>query len=64
MQSLIESLNQYVAAFNAVDDETVCNLVSNAHAAEFLCEQVPLIDLPDKELERVYYFRWWTYRKH
>ena len=64
MTDLTEIVKRYVASFNAVDDETVCNLVSNADAADFLCEQVPLIDLPDKELERVYYFRWWTYRKH
>ena len=23
-----------------------------------------MIDLPDKDIEETYYFRWWTYRKH
>jgi len=25
---------------------------------------VPLFECPDKDFERTYYFRWWTYRKH
>ena len=25
---------------------------------------VPLFDCPDKDIEEIYYFRWWTYRKH
>jgi len=27
-------------------------------------ENVPLADLPDADMERTYYFRWWAYRKH
>jgi hypothetical protein len=29
-----------------------------------MADHVPLIDIPDRELEQIYYFRWWTYRKH
>ena len=25
---------------------------------------VPLFECPDKDIEKVYYFRWWTFRKH
>ena len=58
------SLREYVAAFNAADDETVTNAVPNAEAAEFLEANVPRFSCPDAEVERTYYFRWWTYRKH
>ncbi len=27
-------------------------------------DNIPLFECPDKELEKTYYFRWWTYRKH
>ena len=27
-------------------------------------ENVPRFECPDKELEEIYYFRWWTFRKH
>ena len=30
----------------------------------FLRDNIPLFECPDKELEQTYYFRWWTYRKH
>jgi hypothetical protein len=29
-----------------------------------MTDEVPFFECPDKELERIYYFRWWTYRKH
>lgn len=58
------TLHEYVTAFNAMDDETVTNAVSNAKAAEFLEANVPRFSCPDADVERTYYFRWWTYRKH
>ena len=58
------SLREYVAAFNAADDETVTNAISNADAADFLAANVPRFSCPDADVERTYYFRWWTYRKH
>jgi hypothetical protein len=29
-----------------------------------MTENIPFFDCPDREFEKVYYFRWWTYRKH
>lgn len=56
-------LASYVEQFNADDDELYAN-ISNAEALEFLEQNIPLFDCPDKDIERTYYFRWWTYRKH
>ena len=53
----------YIAAFNADDEELYIQDIDNAHSAEFLYPQLPLIDLPDKIIEKVYYYRWWTLRK-
>ena len=55
---------QYIEAFNANDDELYGNEYPNAKAWEFLEKNIPRFECPDKELERTYYFRWWTYRKH
>ena len=33
-------------------------------AEGWLSENIPLIDIPDKLLEEIYYFRWWVFRKH
>jgi hypothetical protein len=30
----------------------------------WLENNIPLFECPDKELEEVYYFRWWIFRKH
>ena len=59
-----KKLHAYIAAFNACDNELYPQLIPNRDAELFLAENIPLIDCPDKELERVYYFRWWTFRKH
>ena len=61
---LQEKLRGYVEQFNRDDDETIVNEVSNAQAGGWLRERVPRIAVPDAEIERTYYFRWWTYRKH
>src|SRR5690606_34739246 len=54
----------YVTQFNSNDNEAVINKISNAQSFEWLNENVPLLDCPDKEIEEKYYFRWWSYRKH
>lgn len=61
---LAATLASYVAEFNAADEERVTNAVPNSAAAEFLSRNVPLFNCPDADIERAYYFRWWTYRKH
>ena len=30
----------------------------------WIAENAPLFDCPDKKFEEIYYFRWWTFRKH
>ena len=59
-----ETLQTYVAQFNAGDNELYPQHVPNAQAAAFLQANVPRFECPDAEIERTYYFRWWTYRKH
>jgi len=61
---LVTLLNSYVAEFNAADEELYTNTIPNSAAAEFLAQSIPLFECPDKTIERTYYFRWWTYRKH
>ena len=59
--TIVES---YVAQFNASDEEIYIQEYDNSEAAKFLLENIPIFECPDKELEKTYYFRWWTYRKH
>ena len=63
-EDLKARLYDYVSAFNAEDDELYPQLVTNDRAYEYLAEQAPLLDIPDKTIERTYYYRLWTLRKH
>ncbi len=57
-------LSEYVDEFNAEDEEIHPSVISNTDAFEWLSSRVPLLDCPDKTIEKTYYFRWWTLRKH
>ena len=57
-------LIEHVRAFNAVDDELYTNAIPNDAAEAFLLANAPRFACPDETIERTYYFRWWTFRKH
>ena len=54
----------YIEQFNASDREIFAQAIPNAQAWSFLSANIPLFECPDQDLERTYYFRWWTFRKH
>ncbi|MFD2967485.1 MGH1-like glycoside hydrolase domain-containing protein [Sphingobacterium bambusae] len=57
-------LEGYVEQFNRDDNEAVINLVSNDSSAAWMKDNIPLFDCPDAAIEKIYYFRWWSFRKH
>lgn len=65
-QTLVGSdlLNYYVNIFNKYDNELYKQSIPNKKSYEFLRNTMPVFECPDKNVERTYYFRWWTYRKH
>lgn len=54
----------FVERFNADDEDLYPSTIPNTNAWQFLSENIPLLDCPDREISEIYYFRWWTYRKH
>ena len=50
--------------FNLDDDELYRNAFANRQAQWTIGREIPLFECPDEDIERTYYFRWWTYRKH
>ena len=62
--NLKERLKEYVQQFNENDIEYIKTDISDQDALDFLSSEMPLIEIPDKEIERAYYFRYWVYRKH
>lgn len=47
-----------------MEDENVTNQVSNAESWKWLQRNIPLFECPDAGVEEMYYFRWWSFRKH
>jgi hypothetical protein len=54
----------YVERFNAMTPETVVNVVPDAEAWGWMQANIPLFSCPDTGVEEIYYFRWWSLRKH
>jgi predicted GH43/DUF377 family glycosyl hydrolase len=59
-----EDFQHYIESFNATDNELYRQAFPNAAAWDFLSRNIPFFECPDKDLERTWYFRWWTLRKH
>ncbi len=54
----------HIERFNAMGDEAVVNAVPNRESWDWLQRNIPLFECPDREVEEIYYFRWWSLRKH
>lgn len=59
-----DNYRHYVEEFNQADRELYVGQFPDSAAWSFLSDNIPLLDCPDEQLQQVYYFRWWTYRKH
>ena len=58
-----KDFRHFVDAFRQDDDELYVQHIPNTAAWDFLKANIPLLDCPDKEIEEIFYFRWWTFRK-
>ena len=54
----------YVDYFNTMEDENIVQAIPNSKAWEWMTQNVPLFDCPDRGFEEMWYYRWWTLRKH
>ena len=59
-----DDYKHYVDYFNTMEDENIVQAIPNAKAWEWMTQNVPLFDCPDRGFEEMWYYRWWTLRKH
>jgi len=59
-----DAVRNYVNTFNSKDHTHFGQAISNEDAADWMANNVPLFECPDKDIEEIYHFRWWTFRKH
>lgn len=56
--------SHYVSYFNGMEDENVVAAIPNSEASEWMKKNIPLFECPQQNFEEMYYYRWWTLRKH
>lgn len=59
-----EAFKHHVEFFNGMEPENIINHVPNRQSWVWMKDNVPFFECPDKAFEQVYYYRWWTFRKH
>jgi len=50
--------------FNRMEDENIVQAIPNSESSEWMEKNIPLFECPDPDMEQMYYYRWWTLRKH
>jgi hypothetical protein len=59
-----EKYGHYIERFNSLYPENIANAISDRDAWAWMQNNIPFLDCSDGNIEEIYYFRWWTYRKH
>ncbi len=59
-----QAFRHHVEFFNDMEPESIVNHIPNRQSWSWMKDNVPFFECPDKGFEQVYYYRWWTFRKH
>lgn len=59
-----DDFKHYVDLFNHMEDENIIQAIPNAGSWEWMKANIPLFECPQYNFEEIYYYRWWTLRKH
>lgn len=59
-----DDFKHYVDYFNTMEDENIAQAIPNAQAWDWMKKNVPLFECPQQNIEEMFYYRWWTLRKH
>ncbi|WP_340114640.1 MGH1-like glycoside hydrolase domain-containing protein [Maribellus mangrovi] len=54
----------YVDYFNRMEDENIVQFIPNSESWEWMKKNIPLFECPQDNFEEMFYYRWWTLRKH
>lgn len=58
------SFKHYVDYFNNMEDENIKQAIPNAQSWNWMQKNIPLFECPQQNFEEIFYYRWWTLRKH
>lgn len=54
----------YTDYFNSMETENIVQAIPNEKSAEWMEKNIPLFECPQRNFEEMFYYRWWTLRKH
>jgi len=60
----VNQFKPYVDYFNRMEDENMVQAIPNGEAWEWMKKNIPLFECPQDNFEEMFYYRWWTLRKH
>ncbi len=60
----VSNYKHYVDRFNTMEEENIKQAIPNDSAWNWMQANIPLFDCPQKNFEELFYYRWWTLRKH
>lgn len=58
------AFKHYVDYFNNMEDENIRQAIPNDSAWHWMQQNIPLFECPQQNFEELFYYRWWTLRKH
>ena len=59
-----DDFSHYVDYFNNMEDENIVQAIPNSESNEWMRDNIPLFEAPQQNFEEMYYYRWWSLRKH
>lgn len=59
-----DNYKHFVDYFNRMEDENIVQAIPNAEAWDWMKTNIPFFDCPQDNFLEMYYYRWWTFRKH
>ncbi|MBN2761721.1 MAG: six-hairpin glycosidase, partial [Bacteroidales bacterium] len=59
-----DDYRHYVDYFNRMEDENIIQAIPNAGSWEWMNANIPLFECPQDNFTELFYYRWWTLRKH
>jgi hypothetical protein len=59
-----DDYRHYVEYFNRMEDENIVLSIPNIAAWDWMKSEIPFFDCPQDNFVEMYYYRWWTFRKH
>ena len=59
-----DTYKHYVDYFNTMEPEGIRQAIPNERAWQWMTDNIPLFECSQQDFEELWYFRWWTLRKH